>query len=163
MKNETYTDLEHPPVQGKSYNVNDRPDAQKLTHYDTGAKRDNAEGKEDYIETTSWLAMQAYARYMTAKAKVYGSGNWRKGIPVESYEQSLMRHIQKYLANKYDGANLEPNEDHLCAALFNLQGLIHEREKAKWPKLGQAPTQSYISSGTGGNYENTRHTLTDSL
>lgn len=97
--------------------------------FETGAQRDTGVHKEDYIETISWLAMQAYAKYMTAKAKVYGRGNWRKGIPEESYEESLLRHIQKYLANKYDNAGLEPDEDHLAAAWFNLQGLIHEREK----------------------------------
>jgi hypothetical protein len=101
------------------------------TYYPTGAVRDNAEGKEDYIETTSWTAIRAYAQYMTEKAKVYGRGNWRKGIPTEAYEESLMRHIQKYFANKYEHANLEPNEDHLCAAMFNLLGIIHNRELKK--------------------------------
>lgn len=68
---------------------------------------------------------------MTRMATKYGRGNWRKGIPIESYEQSLLRHIQKYLVNKYDGAGLEPEIDHLAAALFNLQGIIHEEEKLK--------------------------------
>jgi hypothetical protein len=101
----------------------------KVTEFETGAIRDTSEGKEDYVETISWLAMQAYARYMTKKASVYGPGNWRKGIPEESYERSMMRHAQKYLANKYDGASLEPTEDHLCALMFNVIGLIHEREQ----------------------------------
>lgn len=116
--NEIYTDLE--PKSSRNGNI---------TKFETGAIRDTNEGKEDYIETISWLAMRAYAKYMTAKASVYGPGNWRKGIPDEFYERSMMRHIQKYLANKYDNANLEPNEDHLCAALFNLFGLIHSREQ----------------------------------
>lgn len=111
--------------------MNDNTNNNNLTKFDTGAVRDTSSSKEDYIETTSWLALQAYANYMTSKATTYGSGNWRKGIPVKSYERSLMRHIQKYLANKYDNAGLEPNEDHLCAAMFNLMGLIHEREKLK--------------------------------
>jgi hypothetical protein len=101
--------------------------------FKTGAIR-IIEGKEDYVETISYLALKRYAEYMTNKAKVYGRGNWRKGIPIESYEQSLMRHVQKYFANKYDNANLEPEEDHLSAILFNLQGLIHEEEKLKQNK-----------------------------
>ncbi len=101
-----------------------------MNEFETGAKRD-IEGKEDYIETISYLTLKRYAEYMTSKAKVYGRGNWRKGIPIESYEQSLMRHLQKYFANKYDNANLESQEDHLSAAMFNLQGLIHEEEKLK--------------------------------
>jgi hypothetical protein len=102
----------------------------EINEFETGAKRD-IEGKEDYVETISFLSLKRYAEYMTAQAKKYGRGNWRKGIPIESYEQSLMRHIQKYFANKYDNANLEPEIDHLSAALFNLQGLIHEEEKLK--------------------------------
>lgn len=114
--NEVYTDLEH------NNNTN-------IPTFASGAKR-IVEGKEDYIETTSWLAMKRFAEYMTSKQTVYGRGNWKKGIPIESYEQSLMRHLQKYLANKYDGANFEPNEDHLAAAMFNLMGILHEEQKS---------------------------------
>lgn len=102
-----------------------------LTKFETGAVRDISTGKEDYIESISWLALRAFAKYMTSKASVYGSGNWIKGIPVESYERSLIRHFQKYIANKYYNAGLEPDEDHLSGMLFNLQGLLHEREKLK--------------------------------
>lgn len=101
-----------------------------IPEFPTGAKRDS-EGKEDFIETMSFLAERRYAQYMTSKAKTYGPGNWRKGIPIESYERSLRRHINKYLANKYDNANIEPDEDHLSAALFNLLGIIHEEERIK--------------------------------
>lgn len=108
----------------------------KITSFSTGAIRDTGSGKEDYIETTSYLAFRRFARYMTAKAAVYGSGNWRKGIPEESYERSLARHLQKYLSLKYDGlsyeqakvAGLEPDEDHLAAMRFNLDGIMHEQE-----------------------------------
>lgn len=99
--------------------------------FDTGAVRDRGEGKEDYIESISWLTLRRYCLYMTDMASKYGRGNWIKGIPIDSYEQSLLRHVQKYLANKYYNACLEPDIDHLSAALFNLQGLIHEEEIAK--------------------------------
>lgn len=105
-----------------------------MEKFNTGAVRDSQEGKEDYIESISWLTMRRYAFYMKDNENKYGRGNWKKGIPVESYERSLLRHIQKYLANKYDNADLEPNEDHLSAALFNLQGLIHEQERLKIEK-----------------------------
>lgn len=100
------------------------------TKFKTGAVRDNQEGKEDYIESISWIALQRYAKYMSKMASKYGRGNWRKGIPIESYEQSLLRHIQKYIANKYDDAGLEPEIDHLGAALFNLTGIMHEEWRA---------------------------------
>lgn len=102
-----------------------------ITTFASGAIRDSQEGKEDYIETISWTAMKRYAQYMTSKKSKYGAGNFKKGIDIESYEQSLLRHIQKYLANKYEDGTIETNEDHLSAILFNVFGIIHEEERNK--------------------------------
>jgi hypothetical protein len=99
-----------------------------MRKFNTGSVRDSDEGKEDYIESISWLTLKRYAQYMKRQEKKYGRGNWLKGIPKESYEQSLLRHIQKYISNKYYGTKVEPDVDHLAASLFNLQGLIHEEE-----------------------------------
>ena len=101
----------------------------KMRHFASGAVRDDENGKEDYIETISWRAFKRYAQYMTGKKKKYGAGNFKKGIPIESYEQSLARHLQKYLENKYEGGELEKNEDHLSAMVFNLFGIMHEEKK----------------------------------
>lgn len=102
-----------------------------LTKFETGAVRDISTDKEDYIESISWSALKRYADYMKSKSHVYGEGNWKKGIPIKSYESSLVRHLQKYLANKYDGAKLEPDEDHLSAILFNCFGIIFEEGRSK--------------------------------
>ena len=109
-------------------------ESKDIPEFETGAKRDS-EGKEDYVETQSFLAMQRYAVYMTSQAKKYGRGNWRKGIPISSYEESFMRHMHKYFANKYDNANLEPEVDHLAAMRFNLDGIMHEEEKNKLKEI----------------------------
>lgn len=98
----------------------------KITKYKTGAIRDNREGKLDLIETVSWTALNRYSKYMTEKKAKYGSGNFKKGIPIESYEQSLLRHIDKYLRNKYENGDDELNEDHLSAIVFNTMGIMHE-------------------------------------
>jgi hypothetical protein len=103
----------------------------KIRKFESGAIRDNDETKEDYIETISWKAMKRYAQYMTGKKKKYGAGNFKKGIPQESYEQSLVRHLQKYLANKYEGGDIEKEEDHLSAMLFNVFGIINEQENGR--------------------------------
>lgn len=97
-----------------------------IRKFTTGAIRDNDDKKEDYIETISWTAFKRYAQYMTGKKSKYGSGNFKKGIPIESYEQSLVRHLQKYLENKYEDGNVETLEDHLSAMVFNIFGIMHE-------------------------------------
>lgn len=103
----------------------------KITQFDSGAIRDSQVGKTDFIETISWTALNTFARYMTAKKEKYGAGNFKKGIPDWSYEQSLLRHIDKYLRNKYENGDDEIDQDHLSAIVFNAFGLIHNREIAK--------------------------------
>ena len=103
----------------------------KITKFGTGAIRDTQEGKEDYTETISWTAMKRFAKYMTGKKAKYGQGNFKKGIPIENYEQSLLRHVQKYMENKYEGGVVETEEDHLAAMVFNIFGIMHEEERVK--------------------------------
>jgi len=97
--------------------------------FKTGAVRDDDNGKESYVETISWTALKRYAQYMTSKKAKYGQGNFKKGIPIESYEESMVRHMQKYIANKYEGGNCEKDEDHLAAIVFNALGIMHEESK----------------------------------
>jgi len=103
----------------------------KITTFDSGAIRDSQDGKESYAETISWVSLKRYAEYMTAKKIKYGSGNFKKGIPISSYEESLMRHISKYFINKYENGDLEKSEDHLSAIVFNAFGIMFEEEKIK--------------------------------
>lgn len=102
-----------------------------VREFSTGAIRDNDDTKEDYIETISWKAFKRYAQYMTGKKKKYGAGNFKKGIPIESYEQSLLRHVQKYIENKYEDGEVERDEDHLSAIVFNVFGIMHEEQRKK--------------------------------
>ena len=99
--------------------------------FPSGSVRDDDTGKPDFIETISWTAFNRYANYMTDKKKKYGEGNFKKGIPISSYEQSLLRHIDKYLRNKYEGASDETDCDHLSAMIFNVFGIMHEEERGK--------------------------------
>ena len=106
----------------------------KITKFKSGAIRDTQEGKTDYVETISFSAHRRFAIYMTEKKKKYGVGNFKKGIPIESYEKSLWRHVMIYFGNKYEGWNFEPDEDHLAAIRFNNDGIMHEEERAKTKK-----------------------------
>lgn len=102
-----------------------------ITTFSTGAIRDSQEGKNDWTETISWTALDRYAKYMTGKKKKYGAGNFKLGIDIESYEQSLIRHWHKYFTNKYERGDNEPEEDHLAAMVFNVLGIMHQEEMAK--------------------------------
>lgn len=101
----------------------------EITTFKSGAIRDAQGGKEMYQETISWRALKRYAKYMTEKRAKYGSGNFKKGIPIDNYEDSLMRHVQKYFENKYEAGTQEPLEDHLSAIVFNVFGIMHEENK----------------------------------
>lgn len=103
---------------------------QKITKFSSGAIRDTQIGKTDFTETISWQAFGRYADYMTSKASKYGKGNFLKGIPIESYERSMLRHVHKYMVNK-QGGSLEPNEDHLAAIVFNVFGIMLEEMRLK--------------------------------
>ena len=105
----------------------------KITSFNTGAIRDNQDNKEDYLEGISWLALKRYSEYMTKKAKKYGRGNWQKGIPPDNYITSMLRHIQKFIAEWNYGICTE-KDDHLSAICFNLFGLMHELELYRYKK-----------------------------
>jgi hypothetical protein len=106
-------------------------DMTEVRKFESGAIRDLDDTKEDYVETFSWTALKRHAVYMTGKKKRYGAGNFKKGIPIESYEQSLVRHLQKYMENKYEQGICETEDDHLAAMLFNICGIMHEEERLK--------------------------------
>jgi hypothetical protein len=102
----------------------------KHRSFTSGAIRDIDQGKPNFPECFSYLAFWRYGEYMRKASSKYGENNWQKGIPAEEYEKSLMRHLVRYFANK-QGASLEPDQDHLSAAMFNLMGLMHEDEKRR--------------------------------
>lgn len=105
-----------------------------ITKFKTGAIRDTQEGKLDFTETLSWTALNRYMKYMTSKKEKYGSGNFKKGIPIDSYERSLIRHLDKYMRNKFENGNDELDQDHLAAMVFNIFGIMHEEEQIKLTK-----------------------------
>lgn len=114
----------------------------KIRSFSTGAVRGTNINKEDYIECVSWLAMKRYAEYMTRKAAVYGRGNWRRGIPIESYMESFMRHAQKFIVEWQHGI-CEEKDDHLSAIIFNIFGIMHELELYKYKKSKINISKSY--------------------
>jgi hypothetical protein len=105
--------------------------------FDTGATR-NVEVDPDYHGFLSPLAMHAYGEYMhrhrlQADGTMRDSDNWQKGIPNDAFLRSLVRHvhdIQLVMDGYGELARQDDRDDnvllaHLSAALFNIQGLLH--------------------------------------
>lgn len=101
--------------------------------FDSGATRDTDEGKLQYEGFLSPRVLRRFAQYMH-KHRVQSDGNlrdadnWQKGIPEDAYIDSLMRHIMDvWLHQRGEGQLAEEDyEDALCAAMFNVQGLLFE-------------------------------------
>lgn len=104
--------------------------------FDTGATRDTDDGKLDYEGFLSPEALEEFASYMhknrvQADGSVRDSDNWQKGIPLDAYMKSLLRHLMEvWIMHRRRGTDrgYDPEHlvEHLCAALFNVQGYLHE-------------------------------------
>ena len=99
--------------------------------FESGAVRDMAEGKGLMVVMPA-AAILRLSKHYEHGAKKYGKYNWQKGIPVDSFLDSALRHIMKYL----DGWD---DEDHLAAAAFNILGAM-EMEAHK-PELQNIPAR----------------------
>lgn len=112
-----------------------------MRKFKTGATRDSDNNKLDYEGFISMLVLEGYAKYMhkhrkQPDGKLRDSDNWQKGIPIEAYRKSLIRHIlqawSEWRGNKIldDKGNKINQKEALYASLFNLMGLLHEMEKS---------------------------------
>lgn len=112
-----------------------------MRKFDTGATRNNEEGKNDYEGFLSPLVIEAFGDYMTVHRKqadgtLRASDNWQKGIPLSVYIKSLLRHVLDLwklhrgykVYSREDGHEVTIKEA-CCAILFNTQGYCHEEIK----------------------------------
>ncbi len=116
--------------------------------FDTGATRDLATDKPDYEGALSPLVLASFTAYMIRATHMSDgttreSDNWQKGIPIDVYVKSLLRHvIEIWIAHRRGEFNREASD----GAFFNLQGFYHEHLKALEQRGSQAvPT---IEPGT---------------
>ena len=112
-----------------------------IRKFDTGATRDTAEGKLDYVKALCPLVLRRYVQYLD-KHRLQPDGsmrdfdNWKQGMPREVYHSSKGRHFfADWLLE--EGYEVEDNhgpvdqEDALCAELFNTMGKLREILLAK--------------------------------
>ena len=93
----------------------------KAREFATGAKRDNNENKP-FVHNIKGYTRLRFGYHMTLGAKNYGDSNWEKGMPSESYLESVDRHLAKYLVG-------DRSEDHLSAIIFGIQGCMINEQK----------------------------------
>lgn len=102
-----------------------------MRKFETGATRDTAEGKPDYMGYMSPLVVRRFGEYMLkhqtqADGALRSSDNWKKGIPLDAYMSSAGRHFVDWWLEHEGHESREGLEEALCALLFNVQGYLHE-------------------------------------
>ena len=100
--------------------------------FETGATRDDDDGKLDYEGFLSPVVLRRYAEYMhknrvQADGTMRAADNWQKGIPIEQYMKSKWRHFMETWRLWRGGAVDDVAiAESLCAELFNTMGMLHE-------------------------------------
>jgi len=88
--------------------------------FETGAQRDNATGKLRMSLVPHKALNDVMMRYLQG-ADAYGEDNWKKGMKHSVLYDSTMRHLMQDFTG-------DDSEDHLGAALWNIMGMIWNRD-----------------------------------
>jgi hypothetical protein len=88
--------------------------------FETGAQRDNGEGKLRMSLVPHKALNDVMMRYLQG-AETYGENNWKKGMKHSVLYDSAMRHLMQDFTG-------DVSEDHLGAALWNIMGMIWNRQ-----------------------------------
>lgn len=89
--------------------------------FESGAKRDNNVDKP-FVHNILGYTRLRFGYHMTLGASKYSDQNWRKGMPTDSYLESVDRHLAKYIEG-------DRTEDHLSAIIFGIQGCMINEQK----------------------------------
>jgi hypothetical protein len=113
-----------------------REERERMTReFITGATRDSDDGKLKYKGFLSPVVLRKFAEYMhRCRLKNIPQGqelrapdNWKKGIPMDAYADSLIRHVMEAWEQQEHGGLIE--DDTLTAIMFNAMGYLHEKCK----------------------------------
>ncbi len=117
--------------------------ADNVRMFGSGATRHTDDKKLDFEGFLSPLALRAYGEYMhsnriQADGTKRDSDNWQKGIPIEEYMKSLMRHTLDTHAIHRGHTVYDTKDGHvvdiveaLCGDIFNSFGYLHEYLKGE--------------------------------
>lgn len=104
----------------------------KMKDFGTGAVREDKSGK-GRMDLLPMCALIRLSKHYEAGTAAHGERNWEKGIPMHSFLDSALRHLAKYMDGQTD-------EDHLCAAAWNILGAMWTEEKR--PDMQDIPSRS---------------------
>lgn len=102
-------------------------DSGKRQEFSTGSVRDTAEGKPR-LDLIPPLLLRRLGQHFANGAKKYGDNNWQLGQPLSRYYGSAFNHLLCVKEGKED-------EDHLSAAIWNLQALMWTLEEIREGRL----------------------------
>lgn len=102
-------------------------DSGKRRKFKTGGVRDIAEGK-GRMDLLPMGALILLSKHFEDGAKKYEDRNWEKGLPLNCFVDSGLRHIAKVM-------NGEDDEPHLRAAVWNFICLLETAIRIKNGKL----------------------------
>ena len=97
------------------------PSSGKMSQFDTGAVRDAMQNK-GLPSQMPMSALRAAARRFEDGAEKYGRDNWKKGIPLSRYIDSIYRHL-------WDFMDADEAEDHLSAVIWNAMCLYETKDR----------------------------------
>ena len=95
--------------------------------YQTGAMRDNRQGKGRF-DLISPHMMRRLALRLEAGVIKYSERNWEKGMPLSRFLDALLRHTFQILER-------DDEEDHAAAVVFNIMAFIHTEEEIQAGRL----------------------------
>ena len=107
-----------------------------IRKFNTGATRDIDKDKLDYEGFISPIVLKRYAEYMNkhriqSNGKFRESDNWQKGIPLDVYMKSLLRHTMDLWLEHRGYKSRDGIEEALCGIIFNSMGYLYELIKYK--------------------------------
>ncbi len=106
------------------------PDSGERSEFRTGAVRDAMQGK-GIPSLLPIDALRAASKRFEDGASKYGRDNWKKGIPLSRYVDSLYRHLWQLMEDDVE-------EDHGGAVIWNAMCLVQTK---KWIEQGKLPEE----------------------
>lgn len=102
-----------------------------MREFETGATRDDNQTKLDYRGFLDPLVLKKFAEYMHRHRKqsdgtMRSSDNWKKGIPLDAYMESMHRHFHDLWMEHEGYESREGIKDALMGLMFNILGYSYE-------------------------------------